>query len=191
MTAPLGQQGEPLGAYHFQQYFYAGEFIMAGGAEEDRPCSERGSEALEENRLFFSGGFPRLRCVGEAVADKNTAPDLQGKASRSFNIRGVRQGTAAVFGFLADTRIGLFGIPATFAPGKSDSGRCFSLKQGGFKLLRLPNWGKNNCEHFVDISLERYYNTGDEPECANIPALRLETRFASAERQTVRRVIYD
>ena len=65
------------------------------------------------------------------------------------------------------------------------------MKQERFKLLRLPNWGKNNCEHFVDISLERYYNTGDEPECANIPALRLETRFVSAERQTVRRVIYD
>lgn len=175
----------------FQQYFYAGKFILAGGAEEDRPCSERGSGALEENRLFSPGASPRLRHVGKAAADKNTDPDLQGKALRSFNIRVVRQGTAAVFGFLADTRIELFGIPATFAPGKSHSGRCFSLKQEGFKLLRLPNWGKNNCEHFVDISLERYYNTGDEPECANIPALRLETRFVSAERQTVRRVIYD
>ncbi len=55
MTAPLGQQGEPLGAYHFQQYFYAGKFIMAGGAEEDRPCSERESKALEENRRFSPG----------------------------------------------------------------------------------------------------------------------------------------
>ena len=39
----------------FQQYFYAGKFIMAGGAEEDRPCSERGSGVLEENRLFSPG----------------------------------------------------------------------------------------------------------------------------------------
>lgn len=100
-------------------------------------------------------------------------------------------GTAAVFGFLADIRIGLFGIPATFATGKSHSGHCFSLKQARFKLLRLSNLGKKNYEYFVDISLERHYNTEDEPECANIPALRLETRFASAERQTVRRVIYD
>ena len=177
--------------YLFQQYFYAGKFILAGGAEEDRPCSGRGSEALEENRQFPPGAFPDSGASARSAADKNTDLDLQGKAPRSLNIRVVRQGTAAVFGFLADTRIGLFGIPATFAPGKSDSGRCFSLKQEGFKLLRLPNWGKNNCEHFVDISLERYYNTGDEPECANIPALRLETRFVSAERQTVRRVIYD
>lgn len=131
-------------------------------------------------------------CPFEIAADKNIDPDLQGKALRSFNVRGVRDGdSGGFFGFLADTRIGLFGIPATFAPGKSHSGHCFSLKQEGFKLLRLPNWGKNNCEYFVDISLERHYNTGDEPECANIPALRLETRFASAERQTVRRVIYD
>ena len=149
------------------------------------------AKPLKKTACFLRGLPPRLRCVGEAAADKNTDPDLQGKAPRSFNIRVVRQGTAAVFGFLADTRIGLFGIPATFVPGKSDSDRCFSLKQEGFKLLRLPNWGNINCEHFVDISLERYYNTGDEPECANIPALRLETRFAPAERQTVRRVIYD
>lgn len=153
-------------------------------------CLRKESKALEENRRFSPGAsLTPVRRRGRRR--QNTDPDLQGKAPRSCNIRVVRQGTAAVFGFLADTRIGLFGIPATFAPGKSDSGRCFSLKQEGFKLLRLPNWGKNNCEHFVDISLERYYNTGDEPECANIPALRLETRFVSAERQTVRRVIYD
>ena len=42
----------------FQQYFYAGEFIMAGGAEEDRPCSERGSKALEENCRFSPGASP-------------------------------------------------------------------------------------------------------------------------------------
>ena len=177
--------------YLFQQYFYAGQFIMAGGAEEDRPCSERESKALEENRQFSPGASPDSGASARPAADKNTAPDLQGKAPRSCNIRVVRQGTAAAFGFLTDTRIGLFGIPATFAPGKSDPGRCFSLKQEGFKLLRLPNLDNKKCEFFVDISLERQYNTEDEPECANIPALRLETRFVSAERQTVRRVIYD
>ena len=152
---------------------------------------EGGSEALEENRLFSPGASPDsgasarpppTKTPTRICRERHPVPSISGLSGR---------GTAAVFGFLADTRIGLFGIPATFAPGKSDSGRCFSLKQEGFKLLRLPNWDKNNCEHFVDISLERYYNTGDEPECANIPALRLETRFASAERQTVRRVIYD
>lgn len=148
------------------------------------------AKPLKKSACFLQR-LPRLWHIGETAADKNTDPDLQGKALRSFNVRGARDGDSGGFEFSADTRIGLFGIPATFAPGKSDSGRCFSLKQEGFKLLRLPNWGKNNCEHFVDISLERYYNTGDEPECANIPALRLETRFASAERQTVRRVIYD
>ena len=125
--------------YLFQQYFYAGEFIMAGGAEEGRTCSERGSEALEENRQFSPEASPDSGASARPAADKNTAPDLQGKAPRSFNIRVVRQGTAAVFGFLADTRIELFGIPATFAPGKSAPGHCFSLKQERFKLLRLPN----------------------------------------------------
>ena len=175
----------------FQQYFYAGKFILAGGAEEDRPCSGRGSGALEENRLFSPGASPDsgasarpppTKTPTRICRERHPVPAMSGLPGA---------GTAAAFGFLADTRIGLFGIPATFATGKSHSGRCFSLKQKGFKLLRLPNWGKNNCEHFVDISLERYYNTEDEPECANIPALRLETRFASAERQTVRRVIYD
>ena len=42
----------------FQQYFYAGKFILAGGAEEDRPCSERGSGALEENCRFSPGASP-------------------------------------------------------------------------------------------------------------------------------------
>ena len=79
----------------FQQYFYAGEFVMAGGAEEDRPCSERGSPRRKPP--VFSGGFPRLRCVGEAAADKNTDPDLQGKALRSFNVRGVRDGDSGGF----------------------------------------------------------------------------------------------
>ena len=176
----------------FQQYFCAGEFIMAGGAEEGRPYSGREAKPLKKSVCFLRGGFLQFRCVGEAAADKNTDPDLQGQALRSFNVRVIRDGdSGGFFGFLADARIGLFGIPATFSPGKSDSGYCFPLKQARFKLLRLPNWGKKNYEPFVDISLERYYNTGDEPECANIPALRLETRFASAERQTVRRVIYD
>ena len=31
-----------------------------------------------------------LRRAGETAADKNTDPDLQGKALRSFNVRGVR-----------------------------------------------------------------------------------------------------
>ena len=148
------------------------------------------SKALEENRQFSPGAFltpVRRRGCRRQKSD----PDLQGKAPRSFNIRVVRQGDSGGFWIFGRCPNWTFGIPATFAPGKSDSGRCFSLKQEGFKLLRLPNWGKNNCEHFVDISLEMYYNTGDEPECANIPALRLETRFVSAERQTVRRVIYD
>ena len=178
-------------AYHFQQYFYAGEFIMAGGAEEDRPCSERGSEALEEKRQFPPGASPDsgtsarptpTKTPTRICRERHPVPLISGSSGR---------GTAAVSGFLADARIGLFGIPATFAPGKSDSGRCFSLKQEGFKLLRLPNLDNKKCEFFVDISLERQYNTEDEPECANIPALRLETRFVSAERQTVRRVIYD
>ena len=44
--------------YLFQQYFYAGKFIMAGGTEEDRPCSERESKALEEKHLFSPGASP-------------------------------------------------------------------------------------------------------------------------------------
>lgn len=151
---------------------------------------EGGSGALEEKRLFSPATSPTpVRLRGRRR--QKHRPGFAGKGTPFLQCPGRPAGESGGFGFLADTRIGLFGIPATFAPGKSDSGCCFSLKQEGFKLLRLPNWSKNNCEHFVDISLERYYNTGDEPECANIPALRLETRFASAERQTVRRVIYD
>ena len=123
----------------FQQYFYAGKFILAGGAEEDRPCSERGSGALEENRLFSPGASPDsgtsampppTKTPTRICRERHPVPSISGSPGT---------GTAAVFGFWADTRIGLFGIPATFAPGKSDSGRCFSLKQEGFKLLRLPN----------------------------------------------------
>ena len=176
--------------YLFQQYFYADEFIMAGGAEEDRPCSERGSEALEENRRFSPATSPTpVRRRGRRR--QKHRPGFAGKGAPFLQYPGRPAGDSGGFLFLADTRIGLFGIPATFAPGKSDPGRCFSLKQEGFKLLRLPNLDNKKCEFFVDISLERQYNTEDEPECANIPALRLETRFVSAERQTVRRVIYD
>ena len=82
----------------FQQYFYAGKFIMAGGAEEDRPCSGRGSKAFEENRQFSPGASPDSGTSARPAADENSDPDLQGKAPRSFNIRAVRQGTAAVFG---------------------------------------------------------------------------------------------
>lgn len=85
------------------------------------------SEALEEKRLFSPGGLPGLHCVSEAAADKNTDPDLQGKAPRFFNVRVIQDGDGGgFFGFLTDARIGLFGIPATFSPGKSDSG-CASL----------------------------------------------------------------
>ena len=108
-------------------------------AKKGSECvSGRKAKPLKKTACFLRGP-PRLRHVGEAAADKNTDPDMQGKAPRSFNIRVIRDGDSGGFGFLADTRIGLFGIPATFAPGKSDSGRCFSLKQEGFKLLRLPN----------------------------------------------------
>ena len=139
----------------------------------------------------FLRGLPPTPVRRRGRRRQNHRPGFAGKGAPFLQYPGRPAGDSGVFGLLADARIGLFGIPATFSPEKSDSGYCFPLKQARFKLLRLPNWGKNNCEHFVDISLERYYNTEDEPECANIPALRLETRFASAERQTVRRVIYD
>ena len=148
------------------------------------------AEPLKKTACFLRGLPPtpvRLRDRRR----RKLRPGFAGKGTPFLQYPGRPAGDSGGFGFSADTRIGFFGIPATFAIGKSHSGHCFSLKQEGFKLLRLPNWGKNNCEHFVDISLERCYNTGDEPECANIPALRLEMRFVSAERQTVRRVIYD
>ena len=53
------------------------------------------AKPLKKTACFLQR-LPRLRCVGEA-ADENSDPDLQGKALRSFNVRGVRQGTAAVF----------------------------------------------------------------------------------------------
>ena len=194
--APPFTQGSRGCSYTSVFAFFNNIFMRANSLWRAVPkrtdrAPEGGSKALEENRQFTPGASPDsgasarpppTKAPTRICRERHPVPSMSGVSGT---------GTAAVFGFLADTRIGLFGIPATFAPGKSDSGRCFSLKQEGFKLLRLPNWGKNNCEHFVDISLERYYNTGDEPECANIPALRLETRFASAERQTVRRVIYD
>ena len=72
-------------------------------------------KALEENRLFSPAtSLTPVRRRGRRR--QKSDPDLQGKTPRSLNIRAVRQGTAAVFGFLADIRSGLFGIPATFAP---------------------------------------------------------------------------
>ena len=184
--------GAPTPAHlPFSTIFLCGRIHYGGWCRRGQTILRKESKALEENRRFSPGASPDsgasarpppTKTPTRICRERHPVPSISGSPGT---------GTAAVFGFLADTRIGLFGIPATFAPGKSHTGRCFSLKQEGFKLLRLPNWGKNNCEHFVDISLERYYNTGDEPECANIPALRLETRFVSAERQTVRRVIYD
>ena len=56
-----------------------------------------GKQSPRRKAPVFSGGFPRLRCVGKAAADKNTDPDLQGKALRSFNVRGVRDGDSGGF----------------------------------------------------------------------------------------------
>ena len=160
-------------------------------AKKGSECvSGRKAKPLKKTACFLRG-LPPTPVRRRGRRRQKLRPGFAGKGTPFLQYPGCSAGDGGGFWILADTRIGLFGIPTTFAPGKSDSGRCFSLKQEGFKLLRLPNWGKKKCEHFVDISLERYYNTGDEPECANIPALRLETRFASAERQTVRRVIYD
>ena len=64
----------------FQQYFYAGEFIMAGGAEEDRPCSERGSKALEENRRFSPGASPDSGASARPPPTKNR-PGFAGKGT--------------------------------------------------------------------------------------------------------------
>ena len=41
--------------YLFQQYFYAGKFILAGGAEEDRPCSGRKAKPLKKTACFLRG----------------------------------------------------------------------------------------------------------------------------------------
>ena len=123
----------------FQQYFYAGKLIMAGGAEEDRPCSGRKAKPLKKTAGFLRGLPPTPARRRDRRRQKHR-PGFAGKGTPFLQCPGcLGRGTAAVFGFLADTRIGLFGIPATFAPGKSHSGRCFSLKQEGFKLLRLPN----------------------------------------------------
>ena len=149
-----------------------------------------GSGALEENRRFSPGASPDSGTSARPPPTKTPAricrgrhpvPSISGSSGRG-------QRRFLDFGRYLNWT---FRDSGHFCPGKSDLGRCFSLKQEGFKLLRLPNLGNKKCEFFVDISLERQYNTEDEPECANIPALRLETRFASAERQTVRRVIYD
>ena len=175
----------------FSTIFLCGRIHYGGRCRRGQTMLRKGSEALEENRQFSQGSSPDSGASARPPPRKHR-PGFAGKGTPFLQYPGRPAGdSGGFFGFSADTRIELFGIPTTFAPGKSGSDRCFSLKQEGFKLLRLPNWGKNNCEYFVDISLERHYNTEDEPECANIPALRLETRFVSAERQTVRRVIYD
>ena len=153
-------------------------------------CLRKESKALEENRQFSPGAFltPERR---RGRRRQKHRPGFAGKGTPFLQYPGRPAGDSGGFWIFGRCLNWTFGIPATFAPGKSDPGRCFSLKQEGFKLLRLPNLDNKKCEFFVDISLERQYNTEDEPECANIPALRLETRFVSAERQTVRRVIYD
>ena len=103
-------------------------------------CAPKGgSEAFEENRLFSPGASPDPGASARPPPTKTPTRICRERHPRSFNIRVIRDRDSGGFGFLADTRIGLFGNPATFAPGKSDSGRCFSLKQEGFKLLRLPN----------------------------------------------------
>ena len=151
---------------------------------------EGGSGALEKNRQFSPGASPDSGTSARPPPTKHR-PGFAGKGTPFPQYPGRPAGDSGGFWIFGRYPNWTFGIPATFAPGKSDPGRCFSLKQEGFKLLRLPNLDNKKCEFFVDISLERQYNTEDEPECANIPALRLETRFVSAERQTVRRVIYD
>ena len=148
------------------------------------------SKALEENRQFSPGASPDSGTSARPPPTKTPTRICRERHSVSSMSGLPGRGQRRFLAFWQMPELD-FRDSGHFCPGKSDPGRCFSLKQEGFKLLRLPNWGKNNCEHFVDISLEMYYNTGDEPECANIPALRLEMRFASAERQTVRRVIYD
>ncbi len=148
------------------------------------------AEPLKKTACFLRG-LPPTPVRRRGPPPTKHRPGFAGKGTPFFQYPGRPAGDSGGFRIFGRYPNWIFRDSGHFCPGKSDPGRCFSLKQEGFKLLRLPNWGKNNCKHFVDISLEMYYNTGDEPECANIPALRLETRFVSAERQTVRRVIYD
>ena len=81
----------------FQQYFYAGEFIMAGGAEEDRPCSERGSGALEENRLFSPGASPDSGVSARPPTTKAPTRICRERHSVSSMSGSSGRGTAAVF----------------------------------------------------------------------------------------------
>ena len=160
-------------------------------AKKGSECiSGRKAKPLKKTAGFLRGLPPTPARRRDRRRQKHR-PGFAGKGTPFLQYPGCPAGDSGGFRIFGRYPNWTFRDSSHFCPGKSDPGRCFSLKQERFKLLRLPNWGKNNCEHFVDISLERYYNTGDEPECANIPALRLETRFASAERQTVRRVIYD
>ena len=59
-------------------------------AKKGSECvSGRKAKPLKKTACFLRG-LPRLRHVGEAVTDENSAPDLQGKTLRSFNIRVIR-----------------------------------------------------------------------------------------------------
>ena len=75
----------------FQQYFYAGKFIMAGGAEEDRPCSERGSGVLEENHRFSPGASPdsgvsarppTTKAPTRICRERHPVPSISGSSGR-------------------------------------------------------------------------------------------------------------
>ena len=135
-------------------------------AKKGSECiSGRKAKPLKKTACFLRG-LPPTPVRRRGRRRQNHRPGFAGKGTPFLQCPGRPAGDSGGFGFLADTRIGLFGIPATFAPGKPDPGRCFSLKQERFKLLRLPNLDNKKCEFFVDISLERQYNTEDEPECA-------------------------
>ena len=74
------------------------------------------SKALEENRLF-SPGASLDSGTSARLSPTKTPPRICGERHPVPLISGPSgTGTAAVFGFLADARIGLFGISATFAP---------------------------------------------------------------------------
>ena len=148
------------------------------------------AEPLKKTANFLQG-LPLTPVRRRGCRRQKLRPGFAGKGTPFLQYPGRPAGDSGGFWICGRYLNWAFRDSGHFCPGKPDSGRCFSLKQEGFKLLRLPNLDNKKCEFFVDISLERQYNTEDEPECANIPALRLETRFVSAERQTVRRVIYD
>jgi len=176
--------------------FFANKFMRVntvgqGRTDEPNPALEGDCSAREKSPFFFDPYPVATKSESPPLAKKPIPICRQVRSAPSQAGLPEARVVAVIFRFLTATKITLFQLPATFALGKPSSGRCFALKQAGFKVIRLNNRGKKICEHFVDFSLEWYYNTKDEPECANIPAQRLEMRFAPAERQTVRRVIYD